>query len=147
MCSQSFASSVTPTIHLTMVVPLLGHDHPRMQIGNVFSCVCLSVCVSICSGYNFLTASHRNFIFSMEIYIDHILVKFKYQGHVHRMIIYLFQLVIPLYVTTCHTSRSRLNQRQCQIKVTYEEKYFRVSDFHLIEMHSCLNRKQTFTTY
>ena len=29
------------------------HYHPRMQVGNVFGRVCLSICMSICSHYNF----------------------------------------------------------------------------------------------
>ena len=35
--------------------------------GNVFA---MSVCV--CSGYNFLTGWHRNFIFGMVLHLDHI---------------------------------------------------------------------------
>ena len=60
------------------------HYHPGMWVSNVFSHVCLSVCVSVCvsvclsvclsvcSGYNFLTPWYRNFIFSMQIYLEHI---------------------------------------------------------------------------
>ena len=44
-------------------------------------CVCLSVCLSVCSGYNFWTSWHRNFIFGMALHLDHIKVKFEYQGH------------------------------------------------------------------
>ena len=60
-----------------------------MWVGNIFDRICLSVCLSIhlsvclsvCSDYNFLTASHRNFIFGMEVHCDHIYIKFEYQGH------------------------------------------------------------------
>ena len=44
----------------------LCNYHLHMWVGNVFSHVCLSihlsVCLSVCSGYNFWTPSHRNFI-------------------------------------------------------------------------------------
>ena len=43
--------------------------------------VCLSVCVPVCTGYNFWTPWHRNFIFGMQLHLDHIYVKFEYQGH------------------------------------------------------------------
>ena len=59
--------------------------HLHMRIGNVSSrdclAVCLCVCVYICSGYNFLTSSHRNFIFGIQIHLYHIQVKLEYQGH------------------------------------------------------------------
>ena len=70
---------------------------PWMWLGNVFSrfclsispsicpifcaSVCLSIHVSVCSGYNYWTVSHRNFIFGMEVYRDHIYIKFEFQGH------------------------------------------------------------------
>ena len=41
----------------------------------------LSVCLSVCSGYNFWTNEAKNFIFSIKIHFDHIQVKFEYQGH------------------------------------------------------------------
>ena len=44
-------------------------------------CLCVCVCVSICSGYNFLMGWHRNFIFGMVLHLDHIYVRFEYQGH------------------------------------------------------------------
>ena len=74
----------------TMVILFeeLFYYHPRMRVGNVFGRVCLSVCpsvclsvclsvrlsvcLSVCSDYNFWTASHRNFIFGMEVHLDHI---------------------------------------------------------------------------
>ena len=49
--------------------------HPRMRIGNNFSQLCVSVCVSVmsvCSGYKFWTARARNFIFSVQIHLDNI---------------------------------------------------------------------------
>ena len=54
--------------------------HPHMQVGNVFShvclCVCLSMCLSVCvytcSGYNLWTPSHRNFIFGIQMHLYNI---------------------------------------------------------------------------
>ena len=60
----------------------------------------MSVYLSVCSGYNFSIASHRNLMFCMKAYLDHIWVMFQYQGHLGKAkvmwekIIYLFQLVI-----------------------------------------------------
>ena len=55
------------------------------------------------------------------------------------MIIYLFQLLIPLYVVTAqgHTSRSRSNQGQGKIEVIFKERCFYVGGLHLNQMHSC----------
>ena len=50
---------------------------PRMRVGNNFTDVCLSVC----SGYNFSTTITKNFIFSTQIKLNHIWVKFENQGH------------------------------------------------------------------
>ena len=60
--------------------PPLNYYHPRMRVGNVFSRICLSVhlsvhpsfCVYVCSGYNFWTPSHINFIFGIQIHLYHI---------------------------------------------------------------------------
>ena len=68
-----------------------------------------------------------------------------------KMIIYLFQLVIPLYVPLRpskrsrvtyqgqgHTSRSRSYQGQHQIEVIFKERYSYASGLHLNQMRSCL---------
>ena len=81
-----------------------------MRVGNVFGRVCPSVhiCVAVCSGYNFWTASHRNFILAWRYILtisrlsSSIKVTGQGQGHVQKMIIYLFQFIIPLGVTTGH---------------------------------------------
>ena len=73
---------------------ILTHYNSSLRVGNAFShvCVCVSVCLSVhlslsvcvClyfCGYNFLTPSHRNFIFGIQVHLYNIKVKFEYQGH------------------------------------------------------------------
>ena len=59
------------------------------------------------------------------------------QGHAQKMIIYLFQLLIPLYVVTDQGHTSRSNQGQGQIEVIFKERCFYVGGLHLNQMHSC----------
>ena len=40
----------------------------------------MCVCVFVCLGYNFWNSWHRNFIFGMVLHLDHIWVRFEYQG-------------------------------------------------------------------
>ena len=55
-----------------------------MRVGNIFSRVCLSVRmsvrVSVCLSVQAITFELL-YIFGMKVYVDHIKVKFEYQGH------------------------------------------------------------------
>ena len=65
-----------------------------MRVGCVFSDVCLSFCSSVCL---FILLSVCEYLA-----VETITCEPQGQGHVQKMIIYLFQLVIPLYVATGH---------------------------------------------
>ena len=76
-------------------------------------------------------------------------VHLEYQGHwvkvkvmCKKMIIYLFQLVIPLYG---HISRS--NQGQYQIEVICKERYSYAGGLHLNQMRSCSMCSQTLMVF
>ena len=82
---MSFSSFSESSVHCSC-----AHYHPYMRVGNAFghiclcvcvsACVCVSVCLSVCpcvcvsifSGYNFWTHWYRNFIFGMQVHLDHI---------------------------------------------------------------------------
>ena len=75
----------SPVLWFQVKIQQLNCYHPRMRIGNNFNWVCLSVCLSVslsvCSSYNFWTIKTRNFIFGVQIHLDHIYVHFEYPVH------------------------------------------------------------------
>ena len=93
-------------------VLLLSYYHPRMRVGNVFGRVCLSVCVSVCLSVQTITFEplHIGTSFLVWRYILTIsrsslsinVIGSRSRSCAKKMIIYLFQLVIPLYGPTGH---------------------------------------------
>ena len=102
--------------------PCIHYYHPRMRVGNVFSHVCLSVCLSVCLGYNFWTALHRNFIFwhggMSWPYLDQVWVSRSLgQGHVQKMLVYLFNLLFLCMWLQVINKVKVTHQDQGQVKV------------------------------
>ena len=103
-----------------------------MRVGNVFGrvclsfcpSVCLSVCVSVCSDYNFWTGFTQELHFwyggTSWPYLGRVWVSrplSQGQGHVQKMTIYLFHLVIPFVYTYRPLIRSR---SYIKVKVTHQ---------------------------
>ena len=95
---------------------VINFYHPRMRVGNHFTqvCVCvyvcLSVCVSVCLDYNFWTAIAWNFIFGMQIHLDHI----KYQGHLVQVKVKCLKchifLIYYLYMLVFHQNMLKISR-------------------------------------
>ena len=84
-------------VHLVGILAL-----PSMVIDEKFICkhkeiasAVGSVCVSVCPGYNFLTVFTRDFIFSVQINLNHIKVKFKLNKK--RPVIHLQFFCMPVF--------------------------------------------------
>ena len=83
-CGIAFVLLLTPSESHFCIDSLHSYYHPRMRIGNNFTqvclcvslfvclCVCLCFCLSVWSGSYSWTAIARNFIFSVQVYLDHI---------------------------------------------------------------------------
>ena len=117
--------------------------HPRMRVGNVFGRVCLSVCLSVCPsvclsvclsvcpsvclsvqtitfeplhiGTSFLVWRYILTISRSSLSIK--VIGSRSRSCAKKMIIYLFQLVIPLYVPLRPLKRSRSHTK---VKVTHQ---------------------------
>ena len=84
--------------------------HPRMRVGNVFGRVCLSVSLSVCLSVQTITfellhigTSFLVWRYTLTISRSSLSIKVivsRSRSCAKKMIIYLFQLVIPLYVAT-----------------------------------------------
>ena len=77
LCIYSGATHTRNYAYVTNILKIMIFTSRVCGRGNVFIvsvclCVFLSVCLSVCSGYNFWTNWHRNFIFGMMVHLTHI---------------------------------------------------------------------------
>ena len=104
---------------------VISHYHPRMRVGNVFSRVCLSVQTIT---FELLHIGTLFLVWRYILTISRSSLSIMVIGSRSRlyakMIIYLFQLVIPLYVAKAIKKVKGTHQGQGQIKVKIKLRSF-----------------------